>query len=490
MADFENLRKEYKEFIYKSFDIKETEASFDISYNFEIPNLSSFHPTWSFPKKNSSITSDDILLKKLVFHLGLVELVSYYKCTCAENIIIECGTLDEEERAFYKKLYYNGLGEFFYRNNIIVSQDDLFSWKFSSQEKQISGNNSNKEKIFLAASKSEDKKTEALKSATKSEDKKLEALKLRPVVLVPVGGGKDSVVTLEKIKSKAEVVTFSINRSNAIKRCVDAFSEKKDDYVAVRKLDRKIVDLNALGFLNGHTPFSAIVAFSSLIAAYLTNCTYIALSNEASANESSVKGLEVNHQYSKSLEFENDFRNLSRKIQSGIEPEGKTIIEYFSYLRNLSEIMIAKNFSKLEKYHKAFLSCNLGTKNDHWCCECGKCLFVYIILSPFMTKEKLREIFSDNLLEKEALIEDFEKIIGIRDEKPFECVGTREEALSALKYLLDNGREDLLLLQRKDYILKNATDLKELLLKYTEDNNIPDYFKDDLEDVEQRVANK
>ena len=174
-----------------------------------------------------------------------------------------------------------------------------------------------------------------------------------------------------------------------------------------------MIELNKKGFLNGHTPFSAIVAFSALIDAYLFNKKYIALSNESSANESTVLGSDVNHQFSKGFEFEKAFREYNEKYF-------KTDIEYFSLLRVLSEFQIAALFSRYKKYHSIFRSCNAGSKTDSWCADCHKCLFVYIILSPYLTTDELVAIFGENLFEKESLLETFKKLTGEAPDTPFE----------------------------------------------------------------------
>src|SRR5699024_1564771 len=123
--------------------------------------------------------------------------------------------------------------------------------------------------------------------------------------------------------------------------------------------DKNLLELNSKGFLNGHTPFSAMVAFLSYLTAYLLGKKYIALSNEDSANESNVKNEKINHQYSKTLEFENDFREYQERYL-------KAEVDYFSMLRPISELQIAYLFSKLEKYHKVFKSCNVGSKKEPW----------------------------------------------------------------------------------------------------------------------------
>jgi hypothetical protein len=232
-----------------------------------------------------------------------------------------------------------------------------------------------------------------------------------------------------------------------------------------------LIDLNSQGFLNGHTPFSAIVAFTSYLSAYLTGKKYIALSNEDSANESNVDGLNINHQYSKTIEFENDFREFANKY-FGLG------IEYFSFLRPITELQIAMLFSRIEKYHKIFKSCNVGSKQKPWvwCCNCPKCLFVYSILSPFLYKEKLVEIFGEDMFENENLLSTFTELCGYGDVKPFECVGTYEEIKWALTRTIENIGENKLPFLLEYY--KNNFEMyhADLLKYYNENNNLPEEF--------------
>ena len=152
---------------------------------------------------------------------------------------------------------------------------------------------------------------------------------------------------------------------------------------------------------------------------------YIVLSNESSANESTVAGSTVNHQYSKSFKFEQDFHTYEKKyIKSGTY--------YFSMLRPLSEFQIAKQFAKYSEYHDIFRSCNVGSKEDIWCGHCPKCLFVFFILSPFMEQERLKEIFGADMLNDTSMLETMKQLIGVSPEKPFECVGSRDEINTAI----------------------------------------------------------
>jgi len=245
--------------------------------------------------------------------------------------------------------------------------------------------------------------------------------------LIPVGGGKDSACTIEMLKKSGHTLkTYIINPRGATLNTVEAAGFSMNENIsAKRTLDARMIALNQEGYLNGHTPFSALVAFSSLITAYLHGLRYIALSNESSANESTVAGSEVNHQYSKSFKFEQDFHSYENTfIRSGIH--------YFSMLRPLSEFQIAKYFAAIPAYHDIFRSCNAGSKQDIWCGHCPKCLFVFLILSPFLSHYRLVEIFGSDMLNDQSMQDDFEKLIGVQSEKPFECVGSRREVNAAV----------------------------------------------------------
>ncbi len=196
--------------------------------------------------------------------------------------------------------------------------------------------------------------------------------------------------------------------------------------------------MNDEGYLNGHVPFSAILAFISVLGAALVGKRFIPLSNERSANEPSVIGTTFNHQYSKSFEFENDFSGYLHEFLTGD-------IGYFSLLRPLYEIQIGELFARYVKYHSVYRSCNRGKKENTWCGACPKCLFVYIILSPYVERGELIAQFGKDLLEDESLVPVFEELIGIRETKPFECVGTIWEVRHALNLTLDKYSDAKLL---------------------------------------------
>ncbi len=432
MSKFDELREKYPTFVYIGYDYRITEDVCQVEYLFEIPGLSEFRPTWEFPVKKAVDTK---ILDRMIFCLGMVEAISYYKCTCAPKIEIMCGKLSKRQREWWKKLFYNGLGEFMYLNNIEISMEELFEF-----------------------------------DCPEGPELPLRDTDTYEGCLIPVGGGKDSVVSMELLRNE-KVATYHINSPSAIKEVIDIYDAKEYDYGAKRKLCPNMLELNRQGFLNGHTPFSAIVAFSSIIAALLTGKKYIVLSNENSANETTVKDSFVNHQYSKSYEFEEDFEWYVRTITD-------SDIHYFSLLRPLAEIQIAALFSKFKSYHKLFRSCNVGSKTGIWCCDCPKCLFVYIILCPFISEEDMKEMFGEKLLDKPSLEEDFKKLTGILLDKPFECVGTRKEVMIALKAYVENGGRSLLTDKYRNVILQERDNLTDMLKGWNDENNVPKEYSD------------
>lgn len=391
MKTYSSLRVAHPTFYYKNYEILKENDTIRVTYHFEIENLSSFSPSWVFPLGKADIDLNDANLQAMFFNLGLAELVSYWKITCSPNVCVQCGSLSPSQINWWKKLYFHGLGEFFYLNSI--NPDENFM--------RITTNGSS-----------------ALP---------LQSQRYLSGNLIPVGGGKDSNVTMELLGEFKDINhPYIINPRGATIESVRVAQLEDKTLVAKRTLDPEMLRLNKEGYLNGHTPFSAIVAFSSIITAYLNSLKHVILSNESSANESTVAGSSVNHQYSKSFEFEQDFNRYEKEfIKSGVY--------YFSLLRPLSEYQIASYFARLKPYHSVFRSCNKGSHTNIWCAACPKCLFVYLILSPFLTFDELTEIFGRDMASDENLIPTLNQLIGHEtDEKPFECVGSRDEVNFAI----------------------------------------------------------
>lgn len=453
---FEELRQKYPEFIFNGFSVDKNADGIKVVYDFEIPDLCRFTPELVFEISDELVVNqfDSPLAKKILLSLGMVEAVSYFKAVCPEVMTVKCGDFNLEELLFFKKLYYKGLGEFFYRNQIDLPY-----------------------RHFLKINCTGDMQDDDDRFISKNLN------------LIPVGGGKDSDVTISLVKKySADNYFLTVNHQKAREDAVLISGYEKDRIINInRTIDKNLLDLNKKGFLNGHTPFSAIIAFSGLYTAYLLGANYVVLSNEASANENNIEGMDINHQYSKSFEFE---KNISAFCKSYLVPD----IKYFSLLRPFNELQIAKYFASLKEYHNIFVSCNVGSKQNKWCGECAKCLFVYSILSPFLEEKDLLKGFGENLLEKESLISIFDGLVGLTEVKPFECVGTRAEIRAALSktienYLSDGKELPKLLLHFQNEIEPDTKDFDRLIRYFNYENSVPNKFKYAVEEFKTYVRN-
>lgn len=431
--DFKNLRDKHPQFVYESFETTLEQGNLKVIFHFLLAPDIEFKPSVIFPNVSQQ-RLDEIgpkVLENLVFNLGMVELLSYWKAACPTEILIKAGFLNEEQRKWWKNLLIKGLGEFFYTNQIDFTKDDLVEFKVEGSDNHA---------VFEGELENRD--------------------------LILVGGGKDSAVTLE-ILGKNGGKSLMLNPTPAAMEIVK-ISGSKDPIIIQRTIDPKLLELNKAGYLNGHTPFSAYLAFLATIAAVLYNYKNIVVSNEASSNEGNAvwMGQEINHQYSKSFEFENLFREYSKKYLANVN--------YFSFLRPLTELQISKVFAGMNQYHQAFRSCNRGMKENIWCGQCPKCVSTYLTLYPFLGS-KTAEIFGKNLLEDESLVPIVQGLMRENDEvKPFECVATVEEIKVAIFLGLEKaGAEVPKVLQA---VSNQSLNKREILKNWNEQNNLTEEY--------------
>lgn len=389
------LRAQHPVFTYENFSYCFRGADFVMSFVFRIAPDLQFTPqvTIKNVEKGKEKALSKEMLDNLVFHAGLAEIPSYWKAVVSPTIEIAAGILARPQIAFWQDLLWNGLSEFCYQNKIDIPKSEFV--KIISLGEQKFG-----AEYFPA------------------EDR----------VLIPLGGGKDSIVTMEALKKEgAEVGVFVLNPQKFHKKII-AISGVERAMFAEREIDKKLLALNRAGYLNGHTPFSAYIACISMLVAALFGYRRIAVSNEKSADEPNVawKGRAINHQYSKSSDFEKKFQ----KYAASYLVKG---IEYGSFLRKFYEIDIAKMFAGYPQYFSAFLSCNRGLKEGRWCGECPKCLFAYLILYPHLGSKTLQSIFKKDMFADSALIPLAKSFLGIDQPKPFECVGTKAEIKKAFR---------------------------------------------------------
>ncbi|HET6806061.1 MAG TPA: UDP-N-acetyl-alpha-D-muramoyl-L-alanyl-L-glutamate epimerase [Frateuria sp.] len=331
--------------------------------------------------------------------LHLVAGVSYYKAGVPPKI--ECEPLDGATADLADALYLHGLAEFAYRNGL-----DL------------------RGRIAFPRGRGEGPRVP-----------EAPALNLPERTLVPIGGGKDSLVAVEAIKSiGGEATAVWVGNSPLIAACAERTGLPTLNIQ--RELSPVLFELNRLGAWNGHIPVTAVNSAILALAAILYGYDSIAFANERSASAATLEyeGQQVNHQWSKGFAFE---AMLSDWLHTHVAAD----LDYCSLLRPWSELAITRAFARLTPYFDAFSSCNrnfriLGPKPaDRWCGQCPKCHFVFLALAPFCPKPRLLSIFGRNLLDDESQAAGFDALLEYQDHKPFECVGEGAEARAAMHAL-------------------------------------------------------
>jgi hypothetical protein len=369
-----------------SFDPASGEARFP----YALGDLS-FTEVLTLPKVTDSAAAATPAFKKLLDLTAFVLGVSYFKLRAPFHIEAPEIALSEAERAFVIDIYENGLGEFYARNNLA---------RFGRL---------------------------TLDTPTDIEPRR-PALDLPPRSLLPIGGGKDSLVSVDLLSHVGvDFTPFAVNPKGPIVTSIDAIG--KAPLYVTRTLDAEMIRLGKEpGYYNGHVPSTAINSMIASLCAVLFGYDQIVLSNERSASEGNVvfDGRETNHQHSKSLGFELLIAGILADATGGA-------LKYFSLLRPYSEARIASLFTQGGKFDRVFSSCNRnfrlnGNDGPLWCGECPKCHFVFLIFAPFMAKERLVSIFGQDLLDKAENERSFRELAGLAGQKPWECVGEILEA--------------------------------------------------------------
>ncbi len=430
-------------FIFKAATYDEEQHQIVLEYAYS--DGASFTEVINFPDARETLDGHEKdALDKAIRQLHFAAGISYYKAFCPRDIKIETPPMTKEEADFFNKFYRHGLGEFSVENNIDLNGRINFPIESNHHPRPSD-------------------------------------LSLVDGCVVPIGGGKDSIVSLEIIKTAGHPHRMiAVNAGKPIKD-VMAMANGSPAIHIKRTLDAALFALNEQGAMNGHVPITGILSFIMVCGAILYGYDSVVMSNEGSASEGNMEfgGIEVNHQYSKSLEFELDFEGYVRKtVLSGFK--------YFSLLRPLNETGIAALFARQEKYFNDFKSCNRnfhideGVRKYGWCCDCPKCRFVFLALSPFIKRERLIDIFGKNMLDDPTQEDGFRELCGLKGHKPFECVGEIEECQQIIKCLTTTEwSNDFLVETLGGELTGDVMDrqtLKQQALTFKYDHNIPQKF--------------
>lgn len=393
-------------------------------------------------------------LDRALFSLHLMAGIGYWKTQCPKNIMIESGELTRTQAHFWNTVYTNGLGEFYYKNEIDFRDQVHFPYNKELDAPEIHGPAEQHEHI-----------------------------------LVPFGGGKDSVVTAELLRAtKTPITLFSIQDATPIQDASKIFNAPR--VIVDRQLSPNIFEINKFPeTLNGHVPISAIWALMTVVMAIIHGASDVVFSWERSATEGNLEylGMEVNHQWSKSLPFE-------RSLQAYLDTFVTKRTRVFSLVRPLSEFHIVKLFATLPQYFSDFSSCNRNftqaTIADNtptfWCGQCPKCAFMFSQLSAFLPHNEVVTIFGADLFDNGGLLDLYRELFGIQGNKPFECVGEAKEVAAAfeLAYRRADANEtaamQLYIGEVRDTIPDHDAVIDELLTPST-DHAIPQSFVDRID---------
>jgi UDP-N-acetyl-alpha-D-muramoyl-L-alanyl-L-glutamate epimerase len=362
--------------------------------------------------------------------------------------------ISELEADYWNTMYTQGMGEYYYVNDLEFEGRVSFPFEVGYQPEMPEGR-----------------------------------MEVGNRALIMHGGGKDSIVSVEIArKAGVEFDLFAMNESDIQQAVAGVMGEKTS---AIKKtIDPRLIELNKAGTVyNGHVPIAAIYSALAVLYGLLRGYRYVVVSNEHSATYGNVdyKGLKVNHQWDKSESYEDLFRSyLKQNITSDLE--------FFSLLRPLYEIKIAEIFSHFPQYFEAFSSSNHNFLLDssgikkRWSVDYskGKVEFVWAILSAFLPRREMLRIFQEDIYARADVLDKYKELLGVKDIKPLECVGTPEETQVAMYLAHKRGEfEDTPVMRYfvsdvLPTIQNTIAALTNDAFSYGDDSRIPSPFKEAL----------
>lgn len=379
---------------YKA-DWEGKELSFSYKHVLQDETEHTFTEVLSLPKQYSPKNSQQ--LQRILASIHLVLGLSYYKAFVPDTIKHPY-KLSNQAAHFWNMMYTLGLGEFYYVNKLPYMDRVLFE------------------------------ATEITDMQATQDHRDRKALVLH-------GGGKDSIVSAEVIKkSGIPFDLFTLGTSQIQDQVAEVMNAQ---VVSVeRKLDEKLLTFNRDGIaFNGHVPVASMYSFVALLIAFLEGYSDVVISNEESSDYGNVmyEGHEINHQWDKSKDFEDRMRIY---IEQWIQPG----IEYYSLLRPLHELHVMKLFTFFPQYFEVFsssnhnfaLNDNQSSKRWDLSFSKGKIEFVFALAAAWLSMDDVMKIFEMNVFDEERALDRYRELLGLKDIKPLDCVGTPEETLAAL----------------------------------------------------------
>lgn len=422
-------------FVFDRFVL--TDEKLDFFYSYQDGNdkaVKEFKETFHLP---FAVNANDPLIRYVLQQLHIIVGISYYKSLLGD--IKMPYELDDSQCSYWNTVYDHGLGELSYVNKI---KSPITPFRPTA--------------------------------TTKRQPTKLNT----SGAILGVGGGKDSIVAGELMRRiDVDTTTLDIatrdNRGQAGKVMqIIGF----DELTFNRYLDTSIVAFTKDndGY-NGHVPLSAMLAWLGVLVACAKNKRFVLMANEAASSVGNTvwNGKTVNHQWSKSIEFEKLTQDY---IQQNVSPD----IWYCSPIRPYSSLAVIKLFSKWgDRYQDEFTSCNNVLRidpnerpNGKWCGNCAKCLSTWLLLSVWLPIDRLDQIFSKKMLKDVSMKPVLQELLGLVGHKPLDCVGTTEELRAATRQALEKHSDSPLFSDIKPAGIPGPS-IKELIIELGP-HNIPE----------------
>lgn len=391
-------------FVYDNYTLQNNRTRVDFTYTTHQNGESfTFTETYIFEKPLPECLETHRLLRMLHLASG----ISYYKLFFNTDIEHPYA-MSTKESSFWNTVFTNGLGEFMYVNNL--SADTMAT--FGPQEGH------------------------STPSSVRTS--------LTAKALLGIGGGKDSIVAGELLKSiGVPLEGFVLATGNATAQAAAvAKTMHIPAHIVHRSLDQSLIQLQSRpDAYKGHIPVSLLFAITGALVAITHNMSYIIVANESSASipRASHNGSAVNHQWSKSFDAE---KLVQQYLQENVNPD----LTYFSAIRSLSSVAVAKIFSEFPQYFTTFTSDNFGFRiqadqrpERRWSAESPKTLSSYMLLSAWLPPAQLLSIFGQDYMNNPQLEHMFLQLVGVEGEQPLDCVGTPQELRASIAQAHSRG---------------------------------------------------
>jgi len=403
-AQLARLRGQYPVFRVESARAVPGPAGVSVEFAFAAGDLR-FAPVVEFaglrPAEAARVTEPTA--QRIVRAMAVVEAFSYWKALCSPVIEVVPPAPEAAELGWWRAFWPGAMGEFFYRNEIDYTAPGFLTIAGPAPAPAVPG-------------------APAPAAAGAGRERAVSPL-------VMFSGGKDSLALARIVAAGGGPVDFFLYNPGERLRGMAASLAAGGRILEVRRqILPALLRLNAAGHPNGHTPFSAYLAFAAMLAGYLRGSELAVAGNSRSDDEPNVAawlGRPVNHQWTKSYEFEAAVGAYRDRWLPGAPG-------YSSPLRPLYELQIIASMSGEVDAYLRTASCNRAPAGE-WCRSCAKCAWVFLATAALFGHDLAVRKTGGDMFADPALAGLYQEMAGLTGTKPFECTGTEGEVRAAIQ---------------------------------------------------------